>query len=186
MRKILSGAVGTAKLMYTTGQPVMIEWTFQGIFNAVSDVAILSPTYPVIIPPRFASSTFTIGGSAPGCIESLEIDFGNTIFMRPCPGAATGIASGIITDRSVVGSMNPESRLVETDDAFGDWLSGTEEALVIELADGTDTITFNAPKLQRQNVQEGDRSGLQIDDISFSCNRSSGDDEFTITFAASA
>ena len=81
--------------------------------------------------------------------------------------------------------MNPESRLVATYDVFGKWLAGTEEALSIVLDDGTDVITFSAPKLQRTNVQEGDRSGLQIDDVSFACNPSSGDDEFTIAFSAS-
>lgn len=186
MKKVLSGAVGTAVLNYVTGQPVSIDWTFQGILNTVADVAILAPTYPTDLPPRFANSTFTVGGATPGCIESLSIDLGNTIFMRPCPGAASGIASGVITERMVTGSMNPESRLVATYDVFGKWLTGTEEALSIVLDDGTDEITFGAPKLQRTNVQEGDRSGLQIDDVSFSCNPSSGDDEFTITFDASA
>lgn len=185
MRKILSGAVGSFVLNFITGQPVSIDWTFQGIYNAVTDVSILSPTYPTVLPPRFANSTFTVGGVTPGCIESLSVDVGNTIFLRPCPGAAAGIASGVITERMVTGSMNPESRLVATYDVFGKWLAGTEEALSIVLDDGTDVITFSAPKLQRTNVQEGDRSGLQIDDVSFACNPSSGDDEFTIAFSAS-
>ena len=80
--------------------------------------------------------------------------------------------------------MNPESKLVATDDVFGDWLSGEEQALSIVVSDSDDTITISAPKLQYNNAQEGDREGIEIDDITFQCNPSSGDDELTIAFAA--
>lgn len=186
MFKQLFGAAGTFKLIFEAGSPVSIEWTFQGIFDEPDDVTILSPTYPAITPPRFASNTFTIGGSSPGCIESLEVDAGNEVALRSCPGTVSGIKSGIVTDRKVNGTMNPESRLIATEDVFGKWIAGTEEALVIELDDGTDLISFDAPKLQRQNVQEGERAGIQTDEISFDCNGNAGDDEFTITFEASS
>lgn len=184
-RKLIHGAAGTFQITFMAGKPVFIDWTFTGIWNAPTDTSILSPTYPTDLPPRFASSTFTIGGSAPGCIEQIQIDAGNTVIARPCPGSVAGIASGLITDRNVTGTLNPESRLIATDDVFGDLLAGTEQALSIALDDGTDVITFGAPKLQYSAISEGDREGQQVDDITFQCNPSSGDDEFTITFAAS-
>lgn len=186
-RKILRGAAGTFQIMMTAGQIIMIEWTFTGVWQPVTDVSILAPTYPTIIPLRFASATLTLGGNAIGCVESLNINAGNNVILRECPTNSddSGYAAGLITDRRVTGNMNPESRLVATEDIYGDWLSGTEEALNIALTDGTDTITINAPKAQKINVQEGERNGLEIDQIEFQCNKSAaaGNDELTIDFS---
>ncbi len=183
-RKMLTGAMGTFTMTFPSGKPAFIEWTFTGIWNTPTDTAILSPTYPTVIPPRFASSTFTVGGSNPGCIEQITIDAGNNVIARPCPTTASGIESGLVTDRNVVGQMNPESKLVAGDDVYGDFLSSAESVLSIVLADSADTITFAAPKLQYNVPQEGDREGTEIDDIPFQLNPSSGDDELTINFNA--
>ena len=82
--------------------------------------------------------------------------------------------------------MDAQSRLVATEDVYGEWLTGTEQALSLVVADDNDTITIAAPKLQRNNIQEGDREGVQIDNITFQLNKSAaaGDDEFTIDFDA--
>ena len=188
VKKFLRGAAGTFKLMLTTGKPISIEWTFTGVWQAPIDATILAPTYPTRVPIRFVSSAFTIGGATPSCMESIEIDANNTVVMRDCPTAAdlSGNAAAVITDRNTKGSMNPESRLVATEDVFGLWIAGTEEALSISVADAQDTIVIAAPKVQRVNVQEGERNGLQIDQIEFQCNKSAaaGNDELTITFNA--
>lgn len=183
VRKLLSGCAGTFRIVCTSGMPIQIEWTFTGVWQAPTDVALLSPTYDTNLPLRFASSTFTVGGSAPGCVQQISFDAGNNVIMRECPTTAAGYLAGLVSGRKVVGNMNPESRLVATENVFGDWLAGTERAISLNVDDGTDSITIAAPKSQRINIQEGDRNGQQIDNIDFQCNRSSGDDELTITFA---
>ena len=45
-RKLLTGAMGTFVMTFASGKPVTIDWTFTGIYNAPTDLAILSPTYP--------------------------------------------------------------------------------------------------------------------------------------------
>lgn len=186
----IRGAAGTWKAMFSSGKKVLMQWSFWGAYQTRADGSLLTPTYPTQKPLRFAASTFTIGGSAPGCIEAIELDAGNVVEPRPCPTNAdgSGVATGLVKNRLPVGKLDPESRLVATEDVWGKWLGGTEEALSIALDDGTDVITFAAPKLQRINVQPGDRNGLQVDQIDFQCNKSAaaGDDELTITFAASA
>lgn len=186
VRKRIAGAVGTFRIPFNTGEPTFIEFTFRGIWLPPDDDTMYAPTYVTDRALRFANTTFTIGGSTPPCMQNITIDLGNELFVRPCPtSSAAGLTAGLITRRKVMGTMNPDSVLVATNDQFGKWLSGTEEALSIALTDGTDTITIAAPKIQRTNIQEGDRSGVQIDDISFQCNRSAsaGDDELSITFA---
>jgi len=185
--KTLRGAAGNCKLIFPSGQPVMLEWTFRGVWQAPTDTAIIAPTYPTILPLRFANATLTLGGSSFGCLSNLEIDMGNNVILRECatPSDSSGYEAALITDRRVVGSMDPETVLVATNDHYGKWLSGSEEALNVVLTDGTDTITVNAPKTQRTNIQEGDRNGIQTDQIEFQCNKSAaaGDDELTIDFS---
>lgn len=185
VKKVISGAVGSFKVRFEPGKPVMFDWTFHGVWGAVSDVSILAPTYPTIAPMRAKSGTLSIGSWAP-CFSSLEIDLGNVITPRSCVTAASGIHSYIITEREVVGSFDPEANLVATSnaDVYGDWLAGEEDSFSLALTDGTDTITFAAPKFQRTNVQEGERQGLQVDNVSFQMNRTNtGNDEFTIDFS---
>lgn len=183
VKKFLAGAMGTFKITGTAGGIVVIEWTFTGVWQAPVDATILAPTYPTIIPLRFASATMTIGGASPGCVESFEIDAGNNVVLRPCATNASGFETAIITNRKATGKWNPESRLVATEDVYGLWLAGTEEAFSLALTDGTDTITIAAPQAQRMNVQEGERNGIQTDEIDWQANAVSGDDELTIDFS---
>lgn len=185
--KRLRGASGTFKLILETGKPAMIEFTFTGVWLAPSDASILAPTYPTEKPLRFANSTMTIGGSWSPCVQSVEIEAGNEVIARECQSASdgSGYVNAIITDRQPTGTINPESELVASEDTHGDWLAHNENALSIALTDGTDTVTIAAPKIQYTNIQEGDRNGIQTDDITFQCNKSAaaGDDELTIDFS---
>jgi hypothetical protein len=174
------GCAGSFKVMFPTGRAAMIEWTFTGVFMAVSDAAILAPTYPTELPLRAANATFTIGGSWTPCIENLEIDAGNSVILRECqsPADASGYLSAMVSDRLPTGTLNPESSLVATQDNFGNWTSRTEEALSYSITDGTDTVVFSSSNYQITNIQPGDRGGNQVDTISFQLNA----DDFSIAF----
>jgi hypothetical protein len=189
LKKTITGAMGTFTISATAGDPVVIEWTFTGVWAPVTDVSLstITPTYDAILPLVFRTATLTVGGSAPGCVSSFAIDIGNTVELRQCATKSSGFESAIITDRKVVGSMDPESRLVTTEDVFGEWLAGSELAFSLALDDGivTDTVTIAAPQIQRTNISPGDRNGILVDGIDFACNSASttGDDELTITFS---
>ena len=187
LKKQLRGASGTFKILMETGKPVMIEFTFTGIWTAPTDVAILAPTYVTQKPLRFANSTLSIGGSWSPCVQSVEIDAGNVVVARECQSASdgSGYINAIITDRQPVGKFNPESELVAGQDTHGDWIAHAENSLSISLTDGTDVVTISAPKIQYTNIQEGDRNGIQIDAIDFQCNKDTadGDDEIEIDFS---
>lgn len=183
VKKQLRGCMGTFKIMLPTGRLAYFDWEFTGIWDGQTDVSLLSPTLDTNLPFRYASSTTTIGSFAPK-IESLTIDAGNVVIMREDAADVSGYASALITDRKVVGSINPEASLVATYDPYGDWLSATLRALSATVGNGTDVLTVAAPDLQITKVAPGDRGDNQIDQIDFSCIRSSGDDELTLTFAA--
>jgi len=184
--KQLSGAMGTFKIMLTAGQIAMIEWTFKGEWVGPLTGAFPATTYPTVLPARFMSTALLIDGSPPAtCIETVEIDAGNNVVLRPCADQAGAIEGAVVTERNPVITMNPESVPSGTEDWYADWLSGAELPLVIPLISATNTITISAPKIQRTNIQEGDRSGIQIDNITWQANKNAhtGDDELTFTFA---
>jgi len=183
-RKSIRGASGTFVINIENGKPIWFDFTFTGIWVPPTDAAILAPTYPTRAPIRAVSATFTIGSWTP-CFDTMTIDAGNNVILRPCIDDAQGYKTAIITDRLVTGSFNAESNLVATEDVYGSWIALTEHAFSLAVGDGTDTVTLAAPKLQRTNVQEGDRDTLQIDTVDFQCNASAaaGNDEFTIDFS---
>ncbi len=184
LKKTLAGAVGNARWMNPSGERSSIEWSFQGVWQAVADTAILAPTYPADTIIRYASATTTLGGTAL-CVTNTNLDFGNNIHLRECASTAAGFVSGIITDAYPSVEINPESDLVANDDHYGDWLAGTEAALSIVL-DGPSSsdITISVPKAQIFNIQEGDRGGLQEDQITLQANKNGAtqDQAVSITF----
>jgi hypothetical protein len=78
--------------------------------------------------------------------------------------------------------MNPEAGLVATKDVYGDFLASTEAALSFICRSANDSATFSAGGLQFINPQEGDRNGVQTDDIAFQLN----DDDLQVTFDTAA
>ena len=190
-REAIVGAMGSFKMNFTSGKLVEIEWTFTGPWAAVTDAPMLAPTYDTVRPIRFGLATLTIAGAAPGCVSNLTIDIGNEITLRECATNSTGYETAIVTNRNIKCTWDPESRLVATEDVFGSWLLGTEQAFSLALngynAAGSivDVITIAMPKAQRSNIQPGDRGGVQVDQIEFSANASAaaGDDELTIDFS---
>jgi len=193
LQKTISGAMGTWKMTFTSGELIVIDWTFTGIYEGVAAAApvvantLLTPTYDTTIPLRFAASVFTIGvAGGPTCVNNLTIDAGNDVLVRPCATSSTGFIHSIIPTRKVTGTINPESALLGTEDVHALWLAGTEEAFSCKVADATDRCTITMPKFQRTNIQPGERNGIQTDEITFQANKSAaaGDDEIAITFAA--
>jgi hypothetical protein len=186
-RKMLRGASGNLQITFTAGSRIVLEFTFTGVYQAVSDQTMLVTAAAYGSTIRWAGSVFTIASAATACVNTLTINLNNTVYPRPCPTATdgSGLAGTVITDRRIAGTMDPESRLITTENVFNKWLSGTEEAFSLAVYGADESITFAAPKIQRTNIQEADRSGLEVDNIEFQCNRNTtaGDDEFTITFA---
>lgn len=182
-RKLMSGAVGNVQFVITPGEPVMMNFTFRGVWQGVSDTAILAPTYPTLTPIR-ASNTgggFTINSVAQ-TFASATFDVGNQITLRPSTATTTGFAHGVITDRTPTWSIDPEAKLVATQDVFGDWVAGTTRALSFALIDAQDTVRFLAPAVQKQTVSNADREGLRVDTQTLLCCRDGANAEFTIEF----
>jgi hypothetical protein len=184
--KQIKGAMGTFTLSAEAGKQATIKFEFTGCYGGVSDVALIAPTYPTVIPPRWATSTVTIGSYSPAPCSKLSIGANTTVHLREDPTDVTGYRAALVTDRYVKGSIDPETPLVATKDLWGDWLAGTEAAFSCSFgATAGNIVTLGAPKTQYTGINSGDRDGVLTEDVSFQCNKSAnaGNDEFTITFS---
>lgn len=184
-RQILSGAMGTFKIVCPTGKLAYIEFTFTGKYSSnETDTAIIAPTYPTVAPLRFAAGALT-WNSVALCTSNVEIDAGNSVIMRECVNASdrSGYVSALVTDRAPIITADPESVLVATQDRDSLWLTPTAQAMVIQIGTTGAAVTINAPKAQLENKQQGNRNNLMTDDLTWLATAgSSVDTELTIVF----
>ena len=188
--RTLSGCMGNARFIFPAGGIACVEFTFTGIWEAPTTVAIITPDYPVVPPNRFAGSTFVLDEDAAAIVAELTVDLGNEVVLREdgsTAGKTSGFNSAVITGRRITGTIDLEGLVAAQTLTHTNWLAIGEQAVAWVLNPGTDIgneQSFAAPKLQFTNLQEGDRNGIVSNNIEFQLNRSAdlGDDEFTITF----
>jgi hypothetical protein len=179
VKKILHGAMGNVTFEGETGKRLMCNFEFTGIWNAPTDAAIPAFAPSAEPPPILATGTFSIGAARK--VSRFSLNMNNEVVLRHDINAASGIAHAVITDFDPVVGADLEADLVATYDINGIWLAGTEAAMSVVLGTGAGKcITFTIPKLQYREIPEGDRSGLQIYDITAQCNHSTVDDAVAI------
>ena len=182
--KKLTGARGAVKFSTEVGGQIFAEFDFMGAYNAVTDVAILAPTFPTLMPPLSTTALFTINDYTP-VLRSFSVDMGNTLAPREDMNAVSGYKSFGITDRNPTGQFDPEMVLVATHDWYGIWKAGTSGALNLGPIGATqyNKVQITAPTVVPTKVSESDREGLEIADTAFQLAIGTGDDEVVIIFS---
>ena len=185
VRRQVYGAVGNARFILPTGRMGRIEFDFQGVYSDESDVAIPSSINYVNTLPLRVSGGATSWASSSICLESATIDLGNVITARECSTSAAGIDSFVITDRNIRVTGNPESKLIATQNRYGQFRDATEGILSFTIAGPTtSTVVFSIPKAQIVAKPMGDRNGIMIDQIEWQANKNvdTADEELSFTF----
>ncbi|MFM7012441.1 MAG: hypothetical protein ACKO0Z_24460 [Betaproteobacteria bacterium] len=184
-RSLLTGAMGTFKIVCPTGKVASIEFTFTGKYSSnETDTALIAPTYPTTLPMRFSAGALT-WNSVNLCTSNVEIDAGNTVIMRECVNASdrSGYVSALVTNRVPVITADPESVLVATQDRDAAWLTSLAYALSIQIGSAGSSVTIAAPKAQLENKQAGNRNDLMVDNLTWLATAgSAADTELTIAF----
>ncbi|HUX00913.1 MAG TPA: hypothetical protein VMY35_08025 [Phycisphaerae bacterium] len=168
--KKIFGAQGNMKCTLPAGKLALAEFDFLGKWSAPIDGAILAAVHPALAPLRVVSATLAVGAWTTAIVANVTIDLQNKLYLRESVNDATGFDHCIITDRLVKVTLDPESELVATKDIYAEWLASTEADLAIVLAAGAATCTITASDLQWMNPQEGEREGMEIDQIECQCN----------------
>jgi hypothetical protein len=183
VRKVLSGCRGRVKFNFKAGEPVMMDFEFNGVEAGITDATMLAGiAHETTIPPAFLNAAFTID-SVVAKVSEIEIDVASRLVPRDSISAVRGILSYIITDREINGSFDPEMMLVATHDFHSKWFSATEMVLDAMLGSTTgNKFRFYGAKAQYMKVDDESREGLQLAKTQFCLNGSleNGDDEMVI------
>jgi hypothetical protein len=183
--RVLAGCMGTFTIDLPTGRMVKFNWTFQGKWINPTAAALITPTFPTTIPMRMAAGGVS-WDSTNICTESVTVDAGNEVILRECAGDLTGIKSALVVNRKPMITANPEMVLMGAQNRHDHWLTMDADPLTITTG-GTDEarLVISAPKAQIQNIQQGERSGLLTDEITWMATAASTPDtELTIQFVA--
>jgi hypothetical protein len=159
IRKQIAGAMGNLTIPFTVGEPLQGNVDMRGKYSATTDQTILSPTYLTTDPPRVASATIELGGSALN-FQSGTITIENSVVLRPDDTDSTGFLVAAITQQRVTVELDPEATLVATRDDYGDLLSNAVANFVLTVGTSGNQITITIPNCQKIAVTDGDREGI--------------------------
>lgn len=185
VRKAIKGARGNVKYNAKSGEPGVLEFEFIGVYDAVTDASILTPSgVETTSPPSLLSAAFSIASFA-AFVSQISFDMANVLERRGDINTDSGFISTLLTGREPKGSFDPEDELVATHDFYGKWLAATTGALTWKHgATAGNICTFTAPAVQYTKIGEGDRNGIATLATDFLMARSdaAGDDELSIAF----
>lgn len=180
----ITGARGTFEVNLNVGKYGEITWTFTGIYNTITDTALIAGIYDSTLPPLCLGASFSIKAYAFAATK-LAFSMANILAMRKSINAAAGLVGVEITgwdDRG--GSFDPEAVLEATHTFFADWIAGTQSALTATIGSvGNNRCVITGPKVQYKSISPGDRDGVYVYEVPFRLAQNAGDDEVKFFFA---
>lgn len=182
----MRGARGNAKIMCKVGEPAMIDFTFSGGVQTVTDsFTAFSPTFGSKTPPAFFSSGLNLGGAYSGAtFTSIEFDTANVLAPREDANSSTGILSTLITDREPKGKFDPESVTEATYAYWTKLLASTGASLSVAVGSTSkNRVTITSPAIVLDQIADEERTGISTYGVGFTCTTTgTGEDELVITY----
>lgn len=185
--KQLRGAMGTFQVIGNSGEPGRIQWTFTGIFDLPSDVTLIAPTHTTDEIERWAGMTST-WNSRDICKSAITLDAGNQVIPIPCATDASGIKYFVVSNRLPVASADPLGNTVSAAPFHTERRNKTTaeiDMLLTGWAGDNDTLRFQMPAAQIVNLQEADREGLYVENVTWE-SRYHSTGMMPITFSVTA
>lgn len=155
----IAGACGSFVINLNAGRAGRIAWTFTGKIVNDTDTAIIAPTFPTTLPPRWAGGTASIHSLA--CqLSSFSLDRGAEIIGRQDPADSTGILACHVVDAKPKATADPEATLVATKNFQSLQQAHTEGALSIvvgTVAGSTFTIASSTAQILQAPTDARDK-----------------------------
>lgn len=179
--KSIRNAMGSVTFMIENGGRIMANFTFIGVVEAAADEAMPAQTVVTSVASYLSNNaTCTWGGSAIPRWSRMDIAIENNIFLRPDGARAGGIAHALPGTPSFTVSVDFDAHLVADFNPHAAQQAGTAQALSCAFNNGTNTLTFAAPKAQIASVEDGARDNIGTDEVTFILADSVGDDAYSI------
>lgn len=177
----ITGARGNVTMSIAALAIPRFTFTFTGMYNNPADTALPTVDYTTFKTPLAANGDNTTGFSLHGysaVMQSLEIDFGNSIEFR----SLIGSESVQLLGRAVSGTAVFEAPTIAAKDYFSLAIGTTLGAL--DITHGTaagSRVQVSSSRVSISNPTYTDQNGVQMLSVPFTCVPSSaGNDEISI------
>lgn len=185
LKHVVEGMYGTFQMSASQpGAEVQVTANMQGLYNAPTVAAVISPTFATAKPVAWqnASGTFNNGSARTPVIKSWSLTGGVSVTERRDGNAADGLIGYQIESRT------PEFQwVIELDTDIGvlmtDWKNSTTHNIAMNfIAGGAESnVAFAAPAAWiNQAPQAVDVNGVRCYQINYSLTGT--DNEYTLTF----
>lgn len=181
--KQLSGCMGNATVRLEAGRVGTVEFDMQGVWAAVTDVALPAAVASGVLPMRMGSGTLTLGAFAPR-VSAISWSLNAEVVGHENIANASGYDYMEIGDLDPTVELDPLAVLVADHNLWGEWLASTTRVMTLTLTDGTVDLTVAAPELQPRTPTDADRGGRIVDRYVGQCNDDAdAGDALTMTVA---
>lgn len=157
------------------GSPLKVGYEFKGKFSGLTDLpngSLLSLTAPdTTIGAKLMNGTASIWAQDM-CIQSFNLNLGNTIEYLPCPSEETGILYSTITNRQPRMTMTLIAPPKSVFDPFSEVTLNQEDAILLTFGG----FSLEVPRGQILSYNETDLNGRLGYEINVKLNRNSGAD----------
>lgn len=180
----LTGCRGNVEISMSLNQIPVYKLSITGLYNAVVDAALPTPTLsayqrPVVM-NRANTTPFSLHGYASARLQSLNINLGNQVTHRNLVGQGTDEI--LITDRAPAGSIEIEATTIAAKDWYAAINAVTLAALALTHGPALNQVKLDAPNVQLTNPRFSVSDGIVHLGMDFKLMpSSSGNDELTIT-----
>lgn len=189
----VTGARGTCRAVMEAGQYGIMEWEFQGLYNAVQTETIPDLTgVSIEKPPIVYASNFNIGGFSPVC-SRCQIDVGNTVTKVTDLNATAGVDSFRISGREPKMEFDADAVVESSNPFWGDWAGNVVDTYGIVVGSSVGLGQGHSVKFsgtfQYETNKYADSDGIRkYECVASLCSSTvnSQDDELTITFGSDA
>lgn len=182
----LAGAFGDCQLIFQNGRPLIIRYTFTGVYIVEADTPALvtkvfaaAPQWPVML-----SSLFQIGTENFAAAHSqIQWNLANVLDVREAPTDASGISAVLIAARRPNGTIDPEQVTI----ASFPWITKWQDAVQMDMSFDSNGAQYarwkaSAPKAQIRTRGWSTRGQKATYQIAFDLAFSVGDDEMSLVF----
>lgn len=186
----LVGCKGDVVWNFVAGQPVILNFILTGKYAKPTDSTFPTTWTDSSVGPLVAINQSFVFGSDNPTIDSLVLGLHNTVAVMPSISDTHAVGSVQITGRVPEATINPEVRVLATDeDPWTPFETVDPTTVSYTVSSTTVDVDVSMPNCEITNIGKVDRSGIDCWDITLRPTRSAssaGDDEISIQFKASA
>ncbi|QIG66820.1 hypothetical protein EVB27_151 [Rhizobium phage RHph_TM16] len=179
----MPGCYGTFDIEAEAGQYAKVNFDFQGIYVAPTDVAVpTNLTYETTLPAMVELAQLRVDDFN-AIVSKYTLDIANEIQPRPDVSSANGYIGLRLVDRKPEGGIDPEADLVAQHDFWGKLSAATRMPFTIRC--GTvvgNIVTIIHPQVQYSGLTYQDRNNILNYDAGLRISSAAGDDEVLIFF----